>query len=55
MEMMEACGFRGTEEIDPSRFFRKIDHLHTRSFRDIYFPQQQDSYRDNWQKASILN
>ncbi|MGZ7263524.1 glutamate synthase-related protein, partial [Streptococcus pyogenes] len=37
VEMMEACGFRKTEDVNPDKFFRKMDYSHTRTFRDIYF------------------
>lgn len=55
VEMMEACGFRTLEEIDPSRFFRKVDALHTRSFREIYFNHIDDRLTDTWFKACMLN
>jgi glutamate synthase domain-containing protein 2 len=37
-EMMEACGFRNTQSIDPSRFFRKKPDETLSSFDEIYFP-----------------
>jgi glutamate synthase domain-containing protein 2 len=53
VEMMEACGFRETCDIDPERFFRKIDPLHTRSFRSIYF--QDERMKDGMAITPSLN
>jgi glutamate synthase domain-containing protein 2 len=39
-EMMEACGFRKISDVTPDKFFRKIDQLHSKSFNEIYFRQQ---------------
>ncbi len=36
-EMMEACGFSRIEEIQPSKFFRRIDEQTVLSFDEIYF------------------
>lgn len=55
VEMMEACGFRTTGDIDPSRFFRKVDALHTKSFREVYFNPIDDRLTDSWFKACMLN
>ncbi len=55
VEMMEACGFRHTGDINPSKFFRKIDPLITKSFHDIYFNQVDEGPRDSWLKAAALN
>ncbi|HTN18816.1 MAG TPA: FMN-binding glutamate synthase family protein, partial [Chitinophagaceae bacterium] len=55
VEMMEACGFRTLNEIDPSRFFRKVDTLHTKNFREIYFNHIDDRLTDTWFKACMLN
>lgn len=55
VEMMEACGFKTIQDVDPARFFRRIDILTTRSFRDIYFGNADDRLSDNLRRASILN
>lgn len=55
VEMMEACGFSSTEAIDPSKFFRKVDPLQTKSFYEIYFNPVDDKHRDAWLKACTLN
>ncbi len=55
VEMMEACGFRKTEDIRPSRFYRKIDPLHTRSFEEIYFRNTDDLLLNNRIAANMLN
>ncbi len=55
-EMMEACGFKTLNDIVPSRFFRKVDALHTQNFQQIYFNKtQSDRLKDNWLGASMLN
>lgn len=36
VEMMESCGFKSTDEINVSSFFRKIDLVHSSSFSEIY-------------------
>lgn len=36
-EIMEACGFAGVATIHPSRFFRLVNELETKSFEQIYF------------------
>jgi hypothetical protein len=38
VELMEACGFKSPAEVNPTRFFKRINIAETRSFRDIYFP-----------------
>src|SRR5690606_364246 len=37
VEIMEACGFRTLDDVRPSKFFRKVDSVHTLSFEEIYF------------------
>ena len=37
VEIMEACGIKSAEEVNPSNFYRKISALKTSSFEDIYF------------------
>ncbi len=37
LEIMEACGFQGLQDVVPSKFFRKIDAIKTMSFEEIYF------------------
>jgi glutamate synthase domain-containing protein 2 len=55
VEMMEACGFKTLNEIHPSKFFRKVDTLRTKSFREIYFNNTEDRQRDTWLEACTLN
>lgn len=55
IEMMEACGFKNISDINPDKFFRRIDTLRTKSFEEIYFNNIDDRLRDNWQKACTLN
>jgi glutamate synthase domain-containing protein 2 len=38
VELMEACGFKSLAEVNPARFFKRINIAETRSFWDIYFP-----------------
>lgn len=54
-EMMEACGFRTTSDINPEKFFRKMDYLHTKNFQEIYFPSDDEILKENWNKTSMLN
>jgi glutamate synthase domain-containing protein 2 len=42
-ELMEACGFQNVESIDASKFFRRINEQETKSFREIYFLQKENS------------
>src|SRR5690606_26765325 len=37
LELMEACGFEELSDIKPTKFFRKISPVTTRSFQEIYF------------------
>lgn len=39
VEIMEACGFKTLDEVNASKFFRKVDNVNTLSFQDIYFKQ----------------
>jgi glutamate synthase domain-containing protein 2 len=55
VEMMDACGFKTLDEIVPSRFFRKTDTLHTKSFEEIYFSNSDNRLNENWSKAATLN
>lgn len=50
-EIMEACGFKSVEGIDPSRFFRRINEYETRSFEQIYF----ESRTSMMNKSPMLN
>src|SRR5690606_3872368 len=55
-EMMEACGFKTLNDIVQSKFFRKVDALHTQNFQEIYFNKtKNDRLKDNWLDASMLN
>lgn len=55
VEMMEACGFNSLSDVHPTRFFRKIDLLHTKSFQEIYFNPAGDQLKDNSYSTYILN
>jgi glutamate synthase domain-containing protein 2 len=55
VEMMEACGFKATWDVDPERFYRKIDPLQTRSFRSIYFREGNDRLKDGLTISPSLN
>ncbi|RYF85817.1 MAG: FMN-binding glutamate synthase family protein [Chitinophagaceae bacterium] len=35
-ELMEACGFKNTDDIDAKKFFRRISEQETKSYKDIY-------------------
>ncbi len=37
VEIMEACGFNTLDEVNASKFFRKVDNINTLSFQEIYF------------------
>ncbi|GAB3815820.1 hypothetical protein GCM10028895_10390 [Pontibacter rugosus] len=37
IEVMEACGFSGLEDVIPEKFFRRVEQGKTLSFKDIYF------------------
>lgn len=39
VEIMEACGFKTLDDVNASKFFRKIDSTTTLSFQDIYFKE----------------
>ncbi|HEY0356661.1 MAG TPA: FMN-binding glutamate synthase family protein, partial [Flavisolibacter sp.] len=39
-EIMEACGFKDLEDIQPSKFFRRINEQGSRSFEQIYFSRK---------------
>ncbi|HUC80912.1 MAG TPA: FMN-binding glutamate synthase family protein, partial [Flavisolibacter sp.] len=45
-EIMEACGFDDVEKIHPSKFFRRINEYETKSFEQIYFPQQGNAMKN---------
>jgi glutamate synthase domain-containing protein 2 len=49
LEIMEACGFQGLQDVVPSKFFRKVDPIRTMSFQEIYFSEQVK------QKGDLLN
>ncbi|MES2417471.1 MAG: FMN-binding glutamate synthase family protein [Bacteroidota bacterium] len=54
-EMMDACGFERILDIKPDKFFRKIDQLKTKSFKQLYFDQMDGKLKENWFKANMLN
>ena len=37
VEIMEACGFKTLDDVNASKFFRKVDSIQTLSFQEIYF------------------
>jgi glutamate synthase domain-containing protein 2 len=55
IEIMEACGFRSLDDIQPTRFFRKVDPLHTRSFDEIYFTNKENRYKESHFDTGVLN
>lgn len=54
-EMMEACGFEYVSGIKPEKFFKKIDPLTTKSFKQIYFDRVDDALKERWLKTEMLN
>ncbi|HUH33059.1 MAG TPA: FMN-binding glutamate synthase family protein [Daejeonella sp.] len=54
IEMMEACGFKDISDIQPYKFFMKIDPLRTRSFQDIYFNESDENMKGKYYDP-ILN
>lgn len=52
-EIMEACGFRSIESIQAGKFFRRINEQETKSFEQIYFPQNGNAIKNNLQ--TLLN
>jgi glutamate synthase domain-containing protein 2 len=46
-EIMEACGFKGIENIHPSKFFRRINEQETKSFEQIYFRKNGNALKHN--------
>jgi glutamate synthase domain-containing protein 2 len=46
-EIMEACGFKGIENIHPSKFFRRINEQDTKSFEQIYFRKKGSALKPN--------
>jgi glutamate synthase domain-containing protein 2 len=54
-EMMEACGFRSLADVHPSKFFRKMESLKTKSFSELYFPDAQDKFKQDRSNISLLN
>ena len=39
-EIMEACGFKDLEDIQPSKFFHRINEQVSRSYEQIYFSRK---------------
>jgi glutamate synthase domain-containing protein 2 len=48
-ELMEACGFKRIEDINASKFFRRIDEQATRSFEQIYFNRSKKAMQQDFQ------
>ncbi len=46
-EIMEACGFENIEQVDPSRFLRRINHLDSKTYEEIYFQDSSRSFIQN--------
>jgi glutamate synthase domain-containing protein 2 len=46
-EIMEACGFKRIENIQPSKFFRRINEQETKSFEQIYFKKKGNTLKHN--------
>lgn len=46
IEMMEACGFKTLGDIQPGKFYRKIDPLQTKSLQDIYFGSADENLKE---------
>ncbi len=44
-ELMEGCGFKSVEDIQPRKFFRRINESETKSFDEIYFPTLKKALR----------
>jgi glutamate synthase domain-containing protein 2 len=42
-EIMEACGFKKTESIHPSKLFRRVNEHEVKSFEQIYFHEKGSS------------
>lgn len=54
LEIMEACGFQGLEDVVPSKFYRKVDSIRTLSFEEIYF-KDEPSRLDSFLKPESVN
>lgn len=54
LEIMEACGFQGLEDVVPSKFFRKIDPIRTMSFQEIYFSEH-SKQKNSLMKQEFVN
>ena len=48
-EMMEACGFNSIEEVNASKFFRRIDEQSSLSFEQIYFKEKKNVLQHNYE------
>lgn len=55
VEMMEACGFKELKNIQPSKFYRKIDPLVTKNFQEIYFNEEEEKLTENQSPSYLLN
>lgn len=42
-ELMEACGFKSIDAVDPSRFSRRVNQHEVKSFEDIYFTRHKNA------------
>ena len=47
LELMEACGFRGIEDVDPTRFYRRINQWESKSFQEIYFSSKEGPLKNS--------
>ena len=55
IEVMEACGFGGMEQITPDKIFRRMESGQIKSFKDIYFTSSNSGTVRNKDYKLILN
>jgi glutamate synthase domain-containing protein 2 len=54
-EMMEACGFRSVHDVNASKFFKRIDLLKTKNFKEIYFDGSNSLLKEQLKHSTYLN
>lgn len=52
-EIMEACAFESCEQVQPSKFFRRVNEHEIKSFEQIYFRHEETARKHNL--PSLLN
>ncbi|HEU4632832.1 MAG TPA: FMN-binding glutamate synthase family protein [Flavisolibacter sp.] len=52
-EIMEACAFESSENVHPSKFFRRVNEHEIKSFEQIYFRHEETALKHNL--PSLLN